>query len=67
MINVNKPNKLSNKMFHFYVKQKGILTKDVGLNKKISEEQFCYDICSNNIEVNELSREDVLNKINNLA
>ena len=67
MINVNKPNKLSNKMFHFYVKQKGILTKDVGLNKKISEEQFCYDICNNNIDVVEFSREEVLKKINNIA
>ena len=54
-------------MFEFYTNKKGILCKDIGLNKSLSEEQFCYDICSNNIEVNELSREDVLNKINNLA
>ena len=31
-------------MFDFYTKQKGILTKDIGLNKKLSEEQFCFDI-----------------------
>ena len=52
-------------MFDFYTKQKGILTRDIGLNKKLSEEQFCYDICNNNINVEEFSREDVINKINN--
>lgn len=63
-IQVNIPNKLSKFMFDFYIKQKGILTKDIGLNKKLSEEQFCFDICNNNIKVREFSREDVLNKIN---
>ena len=64
-IKVNLPNKLSKDMFDFYTKQKGILTKDIGLNKKLSEEQFCFDICNNNINVREFSREDVINKINN--
>ena len=49
IIKVNIPNKLSNEMFDFYTKQKGILTRDIGLNKKLSQEQFCYDICNNNI------------------
>ena len=66
-INVNIPNTLSKNMFDFYTRQKGILTRDIGLNKKLSEEQFCYDICNNNINVEELSREDVINKINNIA
>ena len=54
-------------MFEFYTKRKGILTKDIGLNKSLCEEQFCYDICAKNIEVNKLTRKDVLNKINNIA
>ena len=54
-------------MFNFYNKQKGILTKDIGLNKKISEEQFCYDVCNNNINIVEFSREQVINKINKIA
>ena len=57
------PNKLSNEMFEFYNKQKGILTKDIGLHKKLSQEQFCYDICNNNISVNEYSKEDVIKQI----
>ena len=64
-IEINLPNKLSKDMFDFYTKKKGILTKDIGLNKKLSEEQFCFDICNNNINVREFSREDVINKINN--
>ena len=64
LINVNLPNTLSKEMFDFYTKQKGILTRDIGLNKKLSEEQFCYDICNNNITIQELSREDVMKKIN---
>ena len=63
IIKVNLPNKLSNEMFEFYNKQKGILTKDIGLHKKLSEEQFCYDICNNNISVNEYSKEDVIKQI----
>ena len=50
-------------MFEFYNKQKGILTKDIGLHKKLSQEQFCYDICNNNISVNEYSKEDVIKQI----
>ena len=42
-------------MFEFYTKKKGLLTKDIGLNKKLSMEQFCYDICNNNITVKEFS------------
>ena len=66
-IKVNIPNKLSKSMFDFYIKRKGILTKDIGLNKILSEEQFCYDICNNNIEVSELTREEVTSKIINMA
>ena len=67
IIKVNIPNKLSKSMFEFYTKRKGLLTKDIGLNKSLSEEQFCYDICANNIEINELTREQALNRINNIA
>jgi len=63
LINVNLPNTLSNEMFDFYTKQKGILTKDIGLNKKLSQEQFCYDICNNNITIHELTREEVIKKV----
>ena len=63
IIKVNLPNKLSNKMIEFYNKQKGILTKDIGLNKKLSQEQFCYDICNNNISVKEYSKDDVIKRI----
>jgi len=62
-IEINLPNKLSKDMFDFYTKQKGILTKDIGLNKKLSEEQFCFDICNNNISVKEYSKEDVIRQI----
>ncbi len=67
IINVNIPNTLSKEMFDFYTKNKGILTKDIGLKKKLSQEQFCYDICNNNINVNEFSRDDAINKITNIA
>ncbi len=63
LINVNLPNTLSNEMFDFYTKQKGILTKDIGLNKKLSQEQFCYDICNNNITIHELTREEDIKKV----
>ena len=64
IINVNLPNTLSKEMFEFYIKHKGILTKDIGLNKKLSEEQFCYDICNNNINIQEFSKESVIKKVN---
>ena len=51
-------------MFDFYTKKKGILTKDIGLNKILSQEQFCYDISNNNINVKEFTREDVINEMN---
>ena len=51
-------------MFDFYTKQKGILTRNIGLNKILSEEQFCFDVCNNNITIQELSREEVMKKIN---
>lgn len=63
IIKVNLPNKLSNEMFMFYNKQKGILTKDIGLHKKLSLEQFCYDVCNNNISIKEYSKDDVLKQI----
>lgn len=65
IINVNLPNKLSREMFKFYSNQKGLLTKDIGLKKKISEEQFCYDISNNNISVKEYCKEDVIRQISN--
>ena len=38
-INVNIPNKLSKEMFNFYTRQKGILSRDIGLNKKLSDQK----------------------------
>lgn len=63
-ININIPNRLSKDMFDFYTKKKGILTKDIGLNKILSQEQFCYDISNNNINVKEFTREEVINEMN---
>ena len=62
-ININIPNILSKDMFDFYTKKKGILTNDIGLNKTLSQEQFCYDISNNNINVKEFTREDVINEM----